>query len=240
MTDTPTRTPTITQTGTRTPTLTATETPTITLTPTRTSTLTPTLTHTITPTPPTLSIANAVGRPGGPICFAAKLNNAGAPLTSVSVIGDLTGVPITFESVTINPAIGPSTATDKSVDRMSSSGMDTYTVSGTNMVGIPNGDLYTARYLVDGMASDGNYPLSEPAPLGTEIIVSSCTGDCDGSGAVTLGEVQTCINKFLGSPICNPASSAGNCPVADIDSNNSVSIGELQHCVLSKLQGCGS
>lgn len=232
VTDTPTITPTITQTSTRT------ETPTITLTPTRTATLTPTLTHTITPTPPTLSIANAVGRPGGPICFAAKLNNAGAPLTSVSVIGDLTGVPVTFQSVTINPAIGPSTATDKSVDHMSSSGLDTYTVSGTNMVGIPNGDLYTARYLLDGLAT-GTYPLSEPAPLGTQIIVSSCTGDCDGSGDVTLGEVQTCINKFLGAPICNPANSAANCPVADMNSNNSVSIGELQHCVLSKLQNCG-
>jgi len=237
ITETATITPTITLSPTRTPTWTVTLSPTITVTPTITLTLTPTLTHTVTPTPPTLEMRRAVGRPGGRICVAARLNNAGAPLTSTNTVGDFTGAPFTFESVTINPAIGAATEVDKQVSRMTDSGIDTFTIDGTNMVGIPNGDLYTARYGVDVLAS-GTYNLSQPSPLGTEIIISTCTGDCDGSNSVQVSEVQTCINKFLGAPVCNPASSFTNCPIADVNTDDTVSIGELQQCVLSMLQGC--
>ena len=48
-------------------------------------------------------------------------------------------------------------------------------------------------------------------------------GDCDGSGTVTIGEVQKAINMFLGiePPACN----------VDCDGNGIVSIGEVQKVI---------
>ncbi len=244
LTPTPTRTQTRTRTSTptRTPTPTITATTTITLLPTRTGTFTHTssitITPTRTPTPPTLMVSRAVGRPGGKICLAARLTNAGAPPNTSNDIGDFTGQPFTYDSVTINPSIGPGSAPDKTVNRSSSSGTDTYTVNGPSMAGIPDGDLYTATYTASVGAAPGTYNLGQTSPVAAQVVLSTCTGDCDGNGTVSLAEVQTCINKFLGNQICNPANSVANCAIADANNNNAVSLGEMQQCVMSFTGNC--
>ena len=237
----PTSTPTLTPTGgTLTPTPTRTQTPT--RTPTKTITPTVTQTRTITPTPTITPLAflmsKGVGRPGGPVCLAAKLSGAGSPTSTSNDIGNFTGQPFTFTNVTINPAIKAGTTVDKTVTRVSNAGVDTYSVSGTNNVGIPDGDLYTANYTVSPGTTNGTYPLNQTSPVPAQIIVTTCTGDCDGNGTVTLSEVQTCINKFLGNPLCNLSNSASNCPIADINNNGVVSIGEMQQCVFRFRGGC--
>lgn len=246
VTPTPTRTPTNTRTGTttRTPTITMTPTisatPTISGTPTRTPTVsnTPTVTPTPTITPPALRVHTmVVARPGGRMCIPAQLFNAGSPLGTMNDIGDLSSLPMTFNSVGINPNIGPMTAVDKDVSRTTNGAFDTYEVSGTNMVGIPNGDLYTAQYTVSAQATPGLYGISEPVP-GATIRISTCTGDCNGNNQVSIGEVQQCVNKFLGASLCTLSASVSNCPIADANNNGEVSIGEVQQCVSRFLGGC--
>jgi len=246
VTPTPTRTPTSTRTGTRTRTPTITTTPTISGTPTitgtptltRTITNTPTVTPTPTMTPPVLRVHTRIAaRPGGRMCIPTQLLNAGSPLSTTNDIGDVSSLPITFQSVDINPNIGPMTMVDKDVSRESNGAYETYEVAGTNMVGIPNGDLYTAQYLVSAQATPGLYSISEPIP-GATIRISTCTGDCNGNNEVSIGEVQQCVNKFLGAALCTFNASSTNCTIADANNNGEVSIGEVQQCVSRFLGGC--
>ena len=58
---------------------------------------------------------------------------------------------------------------------------------------------------------------------GTILVESGLPGDCDGSGTVSIGEVQRVINMFLGA-------AAPDCG-ADCDGNGQVSIGEVQKVI---------
>ena len=68
--------------------------------------------------------------------------------------------------------------------------------------------------------------------------MTNCAGDCDGSGAVSLGEVSRCVNLFLGQSLCSDTTPRLNCSVADADNGGSVSIGELIQCVQRFINGC--
>jgi|GEM_PF-4077236 len=57
--------------------------------------------------------------------------------------------------------------------------------------------------------------------------VSSKPGDCDNSGTVTIAEVQSAINMFLGLKTVDVC--------VDIDSSGSVSIAEVQKVINSFL-----
>lgn len=70
------------------------------------------------------------------------------------------------------------------------------------------------------------------------IAVTTCTGDCDGDGQVTIGEVVKCINLFLGQPLCDTRDASLGCPVADSNLDGTVSIGEVVQCVNRFLSGC--
>ena len=71
-----------------------------------------------------------------------------------------------------------------------------------------------------------------------QVVVTTCTGDCNGDGIVTIGEVIKCVNLFLGQPFCNLADAKLSCPVADANMSGSVSIGEVVLCVNRFLAGC--
>lgn len=89
------------------------------------------------------------------------------------------------------------------------------------------------------MAPSGTSMLAEPGPAGAQIVLSSCTGDCDASGDVSLAELQVCINRLLGAPLCDAGNSYFNCPIADADNNHTVGLGEAQSCVQRFMAGCG-
>ena len=95
----------------------------------------------------------------------------------------------------------------------------------------------------DGAAGAGetvDHSFAEPGQYDWSLLVTadqvSCTrsgtvtvssaldpGDCDGSGTISIGEVQRAINMFLGmeTPACG----------VDADSNGTVSVGEVQQVI---------
>jgi PKD repeat protein len=79
----------------------------------------------------------------------------------------------------------------------------------------------TYRFAVQASDAQGNLS-PESAPLTLEP-APAIPGDCDGSGAVSIGEVQKAINMFLGSipPDCG----------VDCNGDGSVSIGEVQKVI---------
>ena len=108
-----------------------------------------------------------------------------------------------------------------------------------------------ARLLVRARANGGLPPSNAPGAsdlqgndipgvTGTaaQVVVTTCTGDCNGDGIVTIGEVIKCVNLFLGQPFCNLADAKLSCPVADANMSGSVSIGEVVLCVNRFLAGC--
>jgi len=61
---------------------------------------------------------------------------------------------------------------------------------------------------------------------------SACVGDCDGDGAVSVGNLITGVNISLGR------AQLSVCPVFDADGNGSVSVSELIQGVRNALNGC--
>ena len=102
--------------------------------------------------------------------------------------------------------------------------------------------MAAASYTVSNgaAATDGNgNALPVTGSAGT-LRVITCNGDCNGNGAVTLGEAVKAVNMFLGQPFCHPSDPARNCPVADTDADGHVSIGEVVQTVNRFLGGCPS
>lgn len=63
-------------------------------------------------------------------------------------------------------------------------------------------------------------------------IGAGCTGDCDGSGTVTVDEIVRMVNIALGQ---QPVS---NCPAADSDGSGTVTVDEIVRAVTNALNGC--
>lgn len=116
------------------------------------------------------------------------------------------------------------------------------TVSGGNTQVIPDGLLYSLELNIGASAVAGTYGVANVAGASDaaaavvpafgapgEVVVSTCTGDCNASGRVTLGELQ--LAAFLNVTRLNPCDASmpqNGCPVADKDGNGRVSLGELQ------------
>jgi hypothetical protein len=160
---------------------------------------------------------------------------------------------LTWNSCAINPAIGPASAADRQLTAsVLGAGAERVDVDGPLPATIPDGPLYICELRVSPSAPLGAIPLGNtpaafdqdgvaiPGATGTagQVIVTTCNGDCDGNGAVTIGELTRCINAFLGQPLCNPTSPALSCPAADTDGSGGVSIGEVVNCVSRFLGGC--
>jgi len=239
--NTPTSTPTDTATST------PTRTPTVTHTPTQSPTKTPTSTAgasaspspTPTGTPINFQLGKAVGRPGGRGCLPGTLVSNAPQVAAVTSNIFFDETQFGFESCAINPAIGPGTAANKTIGSGSGgAGVEVVTVDGGNAV-IPDGLLFLCTMSVGAGVIPGSYGLPESLHNGDgELLVTSCNGDCDGNGTVSIGEVTKCINLFLGQPLCNAANPVLNCPVADTNGNGTVSIGEVTQCIGKFLNGC--
>lgn len=267
-TGTPTRTATWTPTGTwtpttaltATPTRTSTQTPTATRTwtststPTSTPTRTPTqtLTATRTPTSTAIDLGTGVGRPGGIACVPATLTTAAAQVATTGNDVGFDAAQFTFDSCAINPAIGSGSDPNKQLTATDLGPGSERVQIGGNANLIPDALLYICQFAVGTGATLGSHLLTN-APAATEpngnavpgvggtagqIAVTTCTGDCDGNGSVSVGEVTKCINLFLGQPLCNAAAPIFSCPVADANLDGSVSIGEVTQCVNGFLNGC--
>jgi hypothetical protein len=260
-TATPTRTPTVTPTGTRTNTPTSTLTNTPSSTPTATASNTPTLTPTPTPSVtasgaptatslPSLDLGTGVGRPGGIACVPSSLTLGGAQIAATNNLIGFDASQFTLSDCAINPMLAAAPYNKQMTDIP---GVGTVAVQiGGTTIPEPGGLLYTVQFAILPSATLGAHPLTnipaatDPAgnpisPLGGaagQIIVTTCTGDCDGDGHVTIGEVVKCVNMFLGQPFCNATNPALGCPVADSDVSGSVSIGEVVQCVNRFLSGC--
>src|SRR5436309_1345769 len=68
--------------------------------------------------------------------------------------------------------------------------------------------------------------------VATSAAAQSCTGDCDGSGDVTVNELIVGVNIALGN---SPVSA---CPVFDQDNSGEVTVDELLKAVNNALNGC--
>lgn len=79
---------------------------------------------------------------------------------------------------------------------------------------------------VPGVIAVGTAPGACPPPPGP------CVGDCDDNGEITLGEVQSGFQIFLGIV------SSAFCPAFDRDESQDVSLGEVQLSFNGFLHGC--
>lgn len=70
--------------------------------------------------------------------------------------------------------------------------------------------------------------LAAPPPAAAQV----CVGDCDGTGAVSIGNLVTAVNISLGAGDIN------SCPAIDANGDGLVSINELIQAVSNGLNGC--
>jgi len=232
---------------------TTTPTPTNSPTPTPVPSSTPTATATPTAAPaPAVDLGVGVGRPGGVACLPSVLKSDGAQVAGTGNDIGFDADKFAFGTCTINPAIGTGTVPDKHLNTGATGpGLERIEVTG-NLNLIPDGVLYGCTISIGTGVGAGTYALSNtPSAVDTSgapiaatagapghLIVTTCTGDCDGNGMVTIGEVVKCVNMFLGHPFCDPVNPALGCPVADSNLDGAVSIGEVVQCVNRFLGGC--
>jgi hypothetical protein len=232
----------------------ATPTPAATATVTATASATPTPSNTpsATATPmPAVDIGKGVGRPAGIACVPAMLATGGLQVARTTNDVAFDAHLFSVSGCAVNPAIGPGSAADKHL-MCSSTGVGTErgeVFGNTNP--IQDGPLYGYTFAIGAGTGMGTYPVpnapaafdASGAPLvvagvAGQIVVTDCTGDCDGSGRVSIGEVVRCLNLFLGQPLCDMSNPSLSCPVADANLDGSVSIGEVTQCVNRFLNGC--
>ena len=157
-----------------------------------------------------------------------------------------------IENCQIHPEIGPSSALAKSLSHsVLTSGHEQITIAGGPNL-IPGGkDLFvcTLRTLSSEELGDYLLGLAVSAVDGTgspvvitgqtaAIRVISCGGDCDGSGQVSIGELQRALAHFNGRPLCDPQGPGSSCPVSDMNNGGTVSIGEIQRSLSRFNNGC--
>ena len=175
--------------------------------------------------------------------------NGAAIAATADVVGFDAGKLIMSDAV-IHPMLAAAPYA-KQLSHSGGAGIEQMQVGG-NAYPLVDGLLYTSRFTIAPSAAPGILSLSNvPAasdPAGNpiapvagvpgQIIVTNCSGDCDGSGDVTIGEVIKCVNMFLGQPFCDPTDPTRGCPVVDANLSGSVSLGEAAQCVDRFMGGC--
>lgn len=199
-------------------------------------------TTTTLPSAPTMSIGSSSGEAGGTITIPITLSNqSGTSLAAVSVdIGYDTAV---FQS--LSAAIGPAgESADKEVatGNISSGLFRVSVLSGSNNKTMGNGVIAYITLKVQNDARIGLTTLTSTASgsdasggsvtvngsSGTVTILGDIPGDCDGDGTVSIAEVQSAINMFLGINIIEDC--------VDVNGNGKVSIGEVQKIINKHLR----
>lgn len=180
----------------------------------------------------------------GTACVGARLTPNGAQVASATT-------KITFDNRFSVPVSNPCTLTPtvaalgKTISTQVTSGNPSSTLTVTvagNTTALPSGPLFVCSFGTPPSATLplGSYTFSNvPFALDTSsgalgavagngsVKITSCNGDCDGSGGVLIGEVVRALNEFGGTALCNPADAAVSCPAADTDLSGAVQIGEV-------------
>jgi hypothetical protein len=214
---------------------------------------TATATPTATPAPPVLNLGSGVGRPGGVACLPATLSYGAPVVTGTTNDLGFDAARFALNGCAINPAIGAGSPASKNLTlTFLGVGSERVGISGANSNAIPPGPSYMCAFQVGAAVPAGSYAVTN-VPKATDdagndiagvtgapghLYVTSCTGDCDGNGTVSIGEVVKSVNLFLGQPICNASDPSRSCPAADSNLDGSVSIGEVTQCINRFLGGC--
>ena len=243
-TTTTTTTSTTTSTTTTTTTTSATTTSTTTTSGTTTTPTSTTISTTTTtlPSAPTMSIGSSSGESGGWITLPIEIANQSSALVAAA------SVDIGYDaSVFMNPsaAIGPAgEAVKKEVATSDiASGLFRISIlSGSNNDVMGDGVIAYLTLKVQSKAPIGLTTLTATASgsdatggdvivngsNGTVTIIGDIPGDCNGDGTVSVAEVQSAINMFLG------INTIEGC--VDVNGNGKVSIGEVQKIINKHLR----
>lgn len=198
-----------------------------------------------------MDLGHAVGLAGGVACVGGSLSGNGLAVAATDDHYRFDASAFAVQQCTISPAIGPGSAANKQLTRTVVGAGDEHIAIGGNSNLLPDGVRYVCRFTIGGGVAPGSYPINNvptaTAPTGVAVLagggaatvqVTTCNGDCDGNGNVTVGEVVKAVNMFLGQPFCNPTNPSLGCPVADINHDGVVSIGEVVQSVNRFLGGC--
>jgi cysteine-rich repeat protein len=220
----------------------------------------------VCPTCPAIDLVNQtqpplrpVGRPGGVACLFTKLTSNSRSVTATSNDVGLLSTPFAVDSCTITPLLGASPSSKTLQNSVVGPGAtERIAIYGLNTATIPDGILYQCDLGIPFGSVLGTYELSNsnvgaadvngdiPGAGGgaTQVRLTTCTGDCDGSGDVTPGEVFKVVQILLqpgglGKPLCIVTQPTLSCPVADADLNGKITIGEVQLSINNYLNnGC--
>jgi len=192
-----------------------------------------------------LLISNATAFPGSTVTIELELiSEAGVDISSLA--SDINYDP----TVLSNPSARIGVAAEEANKSVITNeiGEDTfrlaiYSINNTNL--IPDGVVAMITFDVNANAEIGTeiqvtQEASASDPEANDIflegrsgkitITNGCSGDCSGDGIVSISEVQTAVNQFLGTNEVQPCN--------DEDGNGQISINELQKVVNNFLEGC--
>ena len=190
-----------------------------------------------------------VGLPGGVACLTGSL--ASRDHLVIAAADNIGFDPAIFSvgSCSIFPTLTSSYGKSLSSGPLGS-GVEQVAVSGSSNI-MPDGLMYTCEVTIASGTTLGRYALSNSAsatdqlsqPINTfggttQVLVTSCVGDCNGNGVVTIGEVVKAVNLFQGLPLCSVTDPTLSCPAADANHSHSVSIGEVVQTVNRFQGGC--
>jgi len=189
-----------------------------------------------------MSTGSGSGEAGGNITLPITLSNqSGTSVAAVSVdIGYSTAV-FKNPSASIGPA-GEAADKEVATGDISSGLFRVSVLSASNNDVIGNGVIAYLTLNIQTSAPIGSTTLTTTAsgsdPSGGNVIVNGSNGtvtilgdipgDCDGDGTVSIAEVQSAINMFLG------INTIENC--VDVNENGKVSIGEIQKIINKHLR----
>jgi hypothetical protein len=177
----------------------------------------------------------------GRVCVGATLASNGATVASASTVVTFDDSIFALESCTINPSL---IGIGKSLAIMApapGAGMEEISVSGS-ATAIPNGNLFICTFTIAAAVASGTYDLMNTplaadgsgTPLPTTgfdglVGVTTCAGDCNGSGAVDISEVVKVLNiaGAGGAPLCVASNPPASCPAADANNSGTIAINEV-------------
>ena len=180
--------------------------------------------------------SGSFGRSPGRACVSASLDPDGAAVVSTRTDIAFNAASLALESCTINPVLQ---GLGKTLTRTTlGPGSERIQVSGGSMT-MPNTHLFICQFTIanavtgpftltnTSMFTDTNPTLIPIDGQDGSIGVTSCVGDCDGSGRVVIGEVVKALNAFGGNYLCNATSPIASCPAADSNNSGGIAINEV-------------
>jgi hypothetical protein len=176
----------------------------------------------------------AFGRSPGRACLAATLDAGAWDVNSTQTDIAFDPNSLAIEDCSVNPAIG------KTLSRtVLGPGLQRIALSSAAPSAIPSTHLFVCRFTIASAVS-GPFSLGNTssvtdtggvalATVGQDgsIGVTSCVGDCNGSGRVLIDEVVASLNAFGGNYLCRASDPTMSCPAADSDNSNKVEINEV-------------